>query len=334
MPLHHSSKRTTDRVSRSSASRQAHVVVITHTPNLLRCTLLGVACQTHRPDSITLSCDSDDTAIEQVAREACDEFGIGLTLILRPPTGTIRMSQTRNNAVRELLRANPVDDAWLLFLDGDCVPEPSLIEKHLARARNRRLVIGWRFDLTESQTDAFDEQAMRDGRRPVEPSDEQWRSVRKRHMRYLYNAFLKRFGLTKQHKPKMIGAHMSVSLRDFRAINGFDESFEGWAQEDDNLNRRLYLSGCRPIIAVRDIHCFHQYHLTRAPGDWNDSSNAHRLDEPCQIRAEFGLDNPMDQAPIRVLTIKPGHTLSQTDAGPRRDSSPHQMPKTSRAHAL
>ena len=280
-----------------------HIIVITHTPERLRRTLLGVACQTRPPASLTLACDTDDPRIEQVARDASAEFGIDLTLVLRAHDGNIRMSQTRNNAARALLDAHPDENSWLIFLDGDCVPEPHLVEKHAALAEPRRLVIGWRFDLTQEQDDAFDEDALRDARYPIDPTHDQLDAIDRRHRRYRRTAVLKRFGMTKQHKPKPLGAQISVSLADFAAINGFDESFVGWAQEDDDLARRLYLSGCRPVVAVRDILCFHQWHKTNAPGDWQKSANVHRLREPCDVRCILGLDNPADQPPVSVIKI-------------------------------
>ena len=284
---------------------EAHVVVITHTHERLRRTFLALACQTLAPDSITLSCDSDDPEIERQTRAACDEFDLPITLITRPRLSKSRSGQVRNNAVRALTRRDPDPDARIIFLDGDCAPEPELVAKHVALGAGRVLVHAGRVNLTAEQTKHFDEHALRLGRPPATPTADQLADVARRHARYKRHALLRRVGMMKVHKPKLVSANFSLRLRDFIKVNGFDESYEGWGQEDDDLGRRLYMVGVRPVIAVRDILAFHQHHDTRAPTAWNASPNASRLEEPCPPRAVLGLDHPANQPEPRVLELSP-----------------------------
>ncbi len=284
---------------------EAHAVVITHTPERLRRTFLALSCQTRAPDSVTLSCDSDDPDIEREASAACDEFALPIRLVMRPSQRRSRSGQARNNAVRALLDRAPGDDARLIFLDGDCVPAPDLVARHLSMGTGRALVHAGRINLTEQQTLAFDESALRAGRYPVAPAPDQLASINRRHARYRRHALLRRVGLMKLHKPKLVSANFSVRLRDFVTVNGFDESFEGWGQEDDDLGRRLYMVGVRPVVAVRTILAFHQHHDTRAPNAWNASPNAARLEEPCTLRAILGLDHPAAQPEPRVIDLAP-----------------------------
>lgn len=295
---------------------ELHIIVNTHTPQRLRRTLLGVACQTRRADSVTLSCDSDNAEIESAARAACAEFGMSLTLIQRAHTGKSRPAQSRNNAVRELLKRSPPPDpaSLLLFFDGDMVPEPRCAEKHEAlvaakaptsqsRGRWHGVVLGWRYDLSPEQDAAFDEAALRAGTFPITPSAEQDAALVKREKRFKRQAFLRRLGIGKEHKPKVLGAHFSVPLATYLAVNGHDETYEDYAQEDDDFGRRVYLSGGRPVIAITSIHTFHQYHVTRQPKRWEDCPNAHRLLEPCAAVCARGIENPLDQPAVRVVRL-------------------------------
>lgn len=285
---------------------EAHAVVITHTPDRLRRTFLALSCQTRAPDTVTLSCDTDDPEIERETRAASDEFGLPIRLITRPRQSKSRSGQTRNNAIRALMASGAPDDARLIFLDGDCAPAPDLVEKHVSRGAGRTLVHAGRINMTAEQTSAFDEDALRAGRLPTTPTADQLADVTKRHARYRRHALLRRVGLMKVHKPKLISANFSLRLRDFVTVNGFDESYEGWGQEDDDLGRRLYMVGVKPVVAVRTILAFHQHHETRAPTAWSTGGNARRLDEPCPSHAVLGLDHPAAQPEPVVTDITPG----------------------------
>ncbi|MFI4896488.1 MAG: galactosyltransferase-related protein [Phycisphaerales bacterium JB059] len=284
---------------------EAHVVVITHTHERLRRTFLALACQSTPPHSITLSCDDDDPELERVSRAASDEFNLPIRLVTRPRMSQSRSAQVRNNAVRALHQHNPDHEARLIFLDGDCAPEPELVAKHVALGVGRVLVHAGRINLTPEQTQHFDEDALREGRPPATPTPEQLAEVAKRHARYKRHALLRRVGMMKVHKPKLVSANFSLRLRDFIKVNGFDESYEGWGQEDDDLGRRLYMVGVRPVIAVADILAFHQHHDTRAPTAWSASPNAARLEDPCPPRAVLGLDHPASQPEPRRLDLTP-----------------------------
>ncbi len=283
---------------------RTHVILVTHTPERLRRTILGVAWSSVRPDSLTLSCDSDNPEIEAAARDACAEGGIGMTLVLRANTGKGRPAQARNNAVRALVERHETDDAdALVFFDGDCVPDHHAIERHGQSIRPRRLVLGWRYDLSPEQDAAFDDAKLRAGELPFSPDPEQTRSIEERHRRYKRQVLWKRLGIGKEHKPKVLGANFGLTLGDYRRINGHDETYENWAQEDDDFGRRLYRAGTRPILRLTDVLAYHQYHVTRAPTDWKRSANAGRLDEPCPMVCAHGLRDPADQPPVRVITF-------------------------------
>ena len=289
----------------------AHVILHTHTPLRLRRTILGVACQTRRPDTLTISCDSDNAEIEAVCRACAAEFAVGMTLILRGHTGKGRSAQAKNNAVRSLLsRGADRRPGTLIFFDGDCVPEPAAVERHermsLRAGPEGGLVIGRRFNLTEAQDGTFDEAALRAGGWPVSPDPAEVEFLERRHRSYQRQAFLKRFGLAKGHKPKVLGSNFSVPLAAYVAINGHDETYEGWGGEDDDLGRRLYRSGVRPVVAVRDIAVFHQWHKTLAPGAWHDAPNSSRLRQPCPTVCVRGVTNPMPQPEPREISIDAG----------------------------
>lgn len=281
-----------------------HVVISTHTTRHLRRTLLGLAAQHRRPDSVVVSCDNDDAAISDLVRVTLSESGLEGAVIQRPHAGVARLNQVRNNGLRWLHRHAP-SESVVVILDGDCVLRSDALQHHAACCRPRTLVIAFRHDLTEPQTAGFDDEALARREPPVALPNDQLQRLAARARRYRRQAMLRRFGLTKPHKPKPLGAHMSFRLADAVAINGFDERYEGYGQDDDDFGRRMYQSGCAPVVAIDRIIAYHLYHPTRAPADWHGSPNARLFASASPVRCEFGMDNPRPQIEPRTFTIEP-----------------------------
>lgn len=293
---------------------RTHVILVTHTPDRLRRTLLGVACQTVEPSTIVVSCDRDDPGLREAVQAACNEFGITVELVRRAKCQHARAAQARNNAVRRLLQLDAHPNDPLLFFDGDCVPEPHAVDKHHRLLRRGEIVLGGRFELTPEQTEAFDEDALRRALPPATPTRDQTAELRRRRSRLLQQTRVRRLGLArlgfvKGHKPKVIGANFSTTLRAYAAVNGMDETYEQWAQEDDDLGRRIFQSGGRPVVGVGVIHSFHQYHPTRAPDDWQNCPNVLKLKRPAPTWCVHGLNNPLPQSEPVAERIEPAATL-------------------------
>ncbi|MHC4127671.1 MAG: galactosyltransferase-related protein [Planctomycetota bacterium] len=287
---------------------EAHLVIPTHTTRWLRRTLVGVARQDKPPDSITVTSDTDRPDIRTLLVETADEMGLAMTLVCRPHQGMERLSQVRNNAVRALLGRGVSPDARLIFLDGDCVPQPDMVARHLSLGRGGDLVIAFRIDLTAEQTHAFDEAALLEGRPPISPTAAQLEQLARRHRRYRRQQLLRRLGLAKRHKPKPLGGHHSVSLAMCRAVNGFDEEYHTWGTEDDDFARRVYAAGGTSVVAVRDIVVYHQHHPARAPGPWHDRANAKLFRQRRPTRCAHGIEAPLPQGAVEEIPIEPGNS--------------------------
>lgn len=287
-------------------------IISTHTTRHLRTVLRGVSGQTRRPDRTVVSCDTDSDEIAEVVRDAAAEFGLDVTLVRRPHQGQSRSSQVRNNGVRALGFGSSAPDTRLIFLDGDCCPAPGCFEAHQRLGTRAELVIGFRIDLTREQTDAFDAARLAEGRSPVSVTDQQWADLEARHRRYRRHLFMRRLGLAKPHKPKLLSANFSILAAMYSRINGFDEEYLGYGGEDDDLGRRVYAAGGRAAIGVREAIAFHLWHPTRAAARWEESPGTARFKLKTPARAAFGLDRPYDQ-PEPVIT---GFTVRQHVAVP------------------
>lgn len=294
---------------------QLHLILITHTPRHLERCLLACAHQSRSPESVVLSCDVVNDEIARIAHVAAPWFarsGTPLTLVQRPHTGKSRASQVRNNAVRALLGGSrpPESNARLVFFDGDICPAHNALHLHESLGGSDRLVCPYRVNLTERQTQSFSDDAVRACQPPVSISPEQTRELESRHTRLRRRLFMRSIGLGKAHKPMLLGAHFSVPLKAYLQVNGCDEMYQDYGQEDDDLTRRLYHAGWKTVVAARQIIAYHLYHPTRAPGDWHNAPGVARFNArpPLPTRAEHGVENPLDQPEVTVQTFVPAGT--------------------------
>jgi len=252
-----------------------------------------------------VTCDVADEAIESLLREWAPRLGLTIRYVRRPRQSEGRLAQVRNNAVRALLE-DGYDHGRLLFLDGDTYACRDFVARHLAFGRRAEMVIGDRINLTEEQTSALDPRALLAGEQAIDPTPAQFADLRREHRRREIHRLLRRFGLTKSHKPKILGGHFSVSLAGYRRVNGNDEAYHGWGSEDDDFARRVYATGGSSVTAITDIPVMHLYHPTRSPGNWHSHPNVQRfLRRDLPNFCTYGLDNPWPQEAFRVDVLTP-----------------------------
>jgi len=217
-----------------------------------------------------------------------------------------------------------------VYFDGDCCPARDTLAVHERAGVNADLVVGFRVELTPEQTDHFDETAVARGEPPSAISQEAWRTIAERDARYRRQLFLKKFGLVKAHKPKVLSANFSLSLAMIERVNGFDEEYVGYGAEDDDVSRRVYQAGGRAAIAVRDAVVFHQWHPTRASESWDRAPGVARFKLKLPHRCVHGLRNPTPQPDPEVVVFDRGSEIERFTLSSRLDR-PLQSPAPARA---
>jgi hypothetical protein len=296
----------------SEAAARAWFIVPTHTTRHLRRALMGVCAQRGAEWRVVVCCDNDRENVRELVRACSGEFGARIGFVSRAFMGIGRLAQNRNNGVRAALRLGAGERDQLIFLDGDCPPMGNFAAEHLRLARRARLVIGRRYDLSPAQTEGFDEGALRSGAWPVRPTAEQRAELRKRQALWTVQAWLKPLGLTKSHKPKPLGANHSAPVWAVKKVNGYDEEYVGYGQEDDDFGRRLYAAGVKPAIGITRLHCFHLYHEARQGTGFHENPGAARFESGATpVFAAHGIANPLPQAEVTVWEFENGEERSR-----------------------
>ena len=154
-----------------------------------------------------------------------------------------------------------------MFLDGDCVPGPSFVKAHTELAEKSCFVNGSRVLLSERLT-------QRVVRREIDLLDQSlafWAMARFRgdsnKLLHLigWPAYL--FRLQRDFKWKGIrSCNLAVWRQDFRAVNGFDETFQGWGHEDADLVLRLSHFGVMRKNGFWATEVYHLWHQEQQRG--------------------------------------------------------------------
>jgi glycosyltransferase involved in cell wall biosynthesis len=233
------------------------VIISTYNrPDALRRALEGYARTSFRDFEVIVADDgsTSETAdlIAAWARTATHPL-----LHVRQEDRGFRLAAARNLAVRAAC------GSVLLFTDGDCVPSPDCFGPHAALCAPGHAVAGGRLDLGPEETAAFLESASWREDLFARARAEQGPRLRLERWKGRLYALSRR-----KLRPKLRTANASVHRRDFEDVNGFDERFEGWGYEDEDLARRLRRRGVR----VRDatlgslvLHLFHPVHESHRP---------------------------------------------------------------------
>ncbi len=223
------------------------VIVSTYNrPDALTRVLAGLYEQTRLPDEILVA---DDGSTEETRRcvEELEPHSTAKTIHVWQPDEGFRLAQIRNKA----LRACSGD--YVIFLDGDCIPDPHFVEDHEHLSDRGYFGQGKRILVDRALSDTFTHRDIAGKRLGLFFS----RHLGNRHhllrLRWLPPLINTRLGGTRF-------CNVAIFRSDLYAVNGFNEAFKGWGREDSEMVVRLYKYGLKrkehPFAAI----CFHLWH--------------------------------------------------------------------------
>jgi glycosyltransferase involved in cell wall biosynthesis len=161
-----------------------------------------------------------------------------------------RAARSRNNGGRA------ARGQVLVFCDGDCVPSPDFLSRHADAQTQRTFLAGERWLLEEGEAAQVNLANIASGEAfSAVPARE-----RKRVRRVARNNALYRWTGLKPDRPHLMTCNCSVPLAAFQEVNGLDERYEGWGQEDEDLRRRLVRRGWRAGSVIDRANAIHLWH--------------------------------------------------------------------------
>ncbi len=218
-------------------------------PEALELSLLSILAQHVLPGELIIADDGSTAETRQLVAHYQQLFSIPLQYIWQEDMG-FRLSQIRNKSVAA------AKGKYILQIDGDVILHPKFVQDHLAVAREKALVQGSRVMLGPVISQKLLE-SKRININIFEPDIKR----RENSLRIipLSNYLIDRY---KNRYPVYFarGANMAYWKEDFIAVNGYNESFEGWGHEDSDLTLRMMNNGVSKRYLKFAGIVYHLYH--------------------------------------------------------------------------
>jgi glycosyltransferase involved in cell wall biosynthesis len=238
------------------ASELVSVVITTYNrSDALLAVLHGLLRQTDRNFEVVVADDGSREEQQRLILESDVARSLRVTHVWHPDIG-FTASRIRNRGVAA------ASGAYIIFMDGDCVPEVDFIARHKALAQAGFFVNGSRVLLSRGLT-----QRVLDGSEQIcGRSRMYW--LRQRVLGHASKlTHLVRLPdwsgrVRREFSWKGIrSCNMGVWRADVERVDGFDESFVGWGHEDADFVLRLHHSGVarkNGFCATEVFHLWHQ----------------------------------------------------------------------------
>lgn len=189
--------------------------------------------------------------IEQLARRA----PVPLKHVWQPDEG-FRAAMARNRGT--LAAAGD----YIIFLDGDCIPQRDFVSRHRALARPGFLVSGSRVLLSPALTEKVLAERID---LPAIGLFDKLRYRLRGDMNKVLQLLLRWPDLGRERRTfswrRIKSCNLAVWRADLEKVNGFDESFVGWGHEDSDLVVRLFHAGVLRkdgAFATEVLHLWHR----------------------------------------------------------------------------
>ena len=278
------------------------IIAVYNRSDILLKALMSIQAQSLKPFEVVLSDDGSDEDIIAAVSAHKEKFDFGIVHVFQPDRG-FRLAKARNNAIRK------AEGDFLVFWDQDVLATRRYLETYARYFRpDEFLIPPDPVRLSEEQTAAVTEDMIVSCNFSALVTGEQIRALRRRVYKDRYYRWETRFLKRRGYKPKVRGGILGISKKALLLLDGYDENYQGWGAEDDDLGRRLYRAGIRGRNVFLHEYSLHLWHPTNKEAEKSLNLDYYnkRLAEIRRgdIKAVRGLSNPLGEDEIKVTRIK------------------------------
>jgi len=271
------------------------VIVTTYNwPKVLEACLNSLLAQQDKKIEIIIADDGSTQETQALIKKLCQQNNILIKHVHHQDQG-FRAGTIRNKAVAAS------QGNYLIFIDGDCVVFPHFIKRHRQLAEQNYFVPGNRVLLSQAFTQFTLQNNTQLYNQPVFIFIKLW--LQRKINRLLPLIYLP-FSFFRYSHPfqwqKAMTCNLAMSKKDFLAVNGFDEAFEGWGYEDSDLVIRLIHNGIKRKegrFATPVLHHWHNQN-DQSKHDENFNRLILRLNDKSFIKAQRGVDQYLPPRPF------------------------------------
>jgi len=227
----------------------ASLIITTYNwPEALELVLLSVLRQSVLPNEIIIADDGSAKATERLISKIAGKSPIPIIHSWHEDKG-FRLSRSRNLAIAK------TSCEYIICTDGDLILHRDFIKDHIENAKEGIYIQGSRAFLKRECS-----------KKTLKNKDISHPSIFSSCLENRLNAirfpFLTKMLFSRANKnlQRIRSCNFSIFKKDIIRINGFNEDFTSWGQEDSEFVQRLYFSGIRRRNIKFSALQFHIYH--------------------------------------------------------------------------
>jgi glycosyltransferase involved in cell wall biosynthesis len=226
------------------------IITTYNNPGALLKVLESVTYQTRPPDEMVIADDGSREDTAHLIRHFSEKVSFPVIHVWQEDKG-FRAAKARNEAVKRST------GEYVILLDGDCVVNRHFIADHLSLAERGCFIQGKRVHVNRDAVASF--------------GQEQANSVP------MLMGMALNFSISNTHHLLRLPSSLAVKNRELKgikscnmsffrtdiiAVNGFNEDFVGWGNEDSDLACRFFRYGLKKKVHQFRAICFHLWHPT------------------------------------------------------------------------
>jgi glycosyltransferase involved in cell wall biosynthesis len=225
------------------------IIVSTYNrPEALGLCLQSIACQTVLPNEVVIGDDGSGEETKVLIEKFQSDFPVPVIHVWQEDAG-FRLAMSRNRAVARCRYE------YIIEIDGDLILDRRFVEDHLYFAEPGYFLKGGRVNIGAKLTESLcrSQKLLRLNF---------FTKGLLRRINSIHNMTLSRYLSSRYKKNRIsgLGCNMSFWKKDYIAINGCDEFFEGWGGEDYDFACRMMNSGIKRLYLKFSGIVFHLWH--------------------------------------------------------------------------
>jgi len=267
--------------------------------DFLRRALLCLMHQSYIVDEVVITDDGSSEDIPGLLKKWPIAFPFQLKYVRQEDRG-FRLSKSRNNGVRVS------SGDWLIFLDQDIIYTKNFIKTFIDYAAPNKFLVSWPVRLKSHQLAILTDEMILRGDYDALITAEQHRRVKKQFQKDMFYVWCKKLRV-RDIGPKLRSGLFAVSRENYFHVNGFDEKYQGWGNEDDDMGRRFHaagIAGKNPFLQEFPLHMWHeQNHQGEERPNLHYYRQRIKHIHKGEYYCEFGINNPLGEDVPYVVEI-------------------------------
>ncbi len=275
------------------------VLIVFNRSDLMKRSLISLNSQSILPDEVIVTDDGSEENILEVLKSIAPKVNYKLKYVRQENDG-FRAAKARNNGARL------AQNEYLVFCDQDILSTKNYLKTFIDNADKSKFIVSYPVRLTKEQTLLLNDEIIDSfGFNEIIQPGQKFK-IKKQYIKDNYSYFLKKIGYSKKG-PKLRSGVFAIHKDTFIKVNGFDEKYKGWGNEDDDLGNRLYAAGIvgyNPFWSEYPIHMFHE-----SNHDGGERINEKYYSKQKKIisggsyKCEYGFNNSFDSDEVRITEL-------------------------------